>query len=370
MVIILFPLIILSSFLEWFSIEKTFSIPPDQSIPSVKCSTYRHYFAVMADGKTAVYIDPSGRCVKSFDLISGTFAERSSHTTEASSGWGPVRQSADTMFLSGPEVDVASFGRKAGQVNTPLALTCDRGGNLLVSDLGNRRVLLFDTSLSFLSSFLVPTVATVPSNVLMDESGDYVVANLLLDTTSSINSGFHCCVLSATGALLAHFAPTPTIAFERNLWLGVCALIDRDDDHNVYVAFSVDPTICVYNRNRVLTSCIDVKPAWWRPPPILPQSRFQVREEPTDFLESWTRIVKLLYVERGVLLVVAETNGQIEGCATRFIMDIYTTDGQVLVSGVGSDYLPVGTDRDGYIYFLSLSGDKLLRTTLMREQEE
>lgn len=362
MIQLIVPLLLLSSLFDWFNCSEIFIIPENNRLSSEKFANYRHYFAITSDGKTAVYIHPTARSVKCFDLTSGTIYEKSSHTNSASYSWGPTRRSADTVFLTEADDAVAGTGRKVGQVNTPMAVTCDHRGKLLVSDLGNRRVLVFDSTLDFERSFLVPASVTVPSYVVLDESDNYITANLLLDTLASINSGFHCCVFDSAATLIDRLAPSPPVVFERNLWLGVNALIDNDKYDNIYVCFSVDPTVCVYDHDFNLTSRLYLNPTWWTTPAALPRTTFQVNTEPTEFYESWTRIIKLIHIGDGRLLLAAETNGHVADCPSRFIMDIVTAEGKTLVSAIETDYLPVGCDRNGFIYFLSLDGKELLKT--------
>ncbi|MBD3333354.1 hypothetical protein GF356_10930 [candidate division GN15 bacterium] len=249
-------------------------------------------------------------------------------------------------------------------MNIPIAVGYDRSGTLFVSDVGNRRVSLFSLEGSFESSFLLPPAIGAPSDLRIMPDGNYLLANLQLDSARGLNAGHHCNVVSPSGKLLRSFAYTPKTAFDRNLWLGVYSVFDLDEDGNVYVAFTIEPVVYVYNAAGELLRTFGETPEWWVSPPDLQVPQFRINDEPDGFYTSWTRVVRLFYVGEGKLLRCTETNGLIKGCSQPYVLDVFATDGRLVAGGIESKYLPIGADSNSMIYFVSARGDRVIRNSL------
>lgn len=368
--LILGLVVLLVPFGNYFSTRKVFPIPPENRVSSEKHSTYRHYFSVSPDGTRVAFIDAKKQEVCSYSLDGGTSDVVAEHTDVSGYAWGPTKHHPETLYLTETVSDIIHKGRRPDQVNIPIAIKYDRSGKLFVSDLGNRRVSVFEVDGNLENSFLLPMTTQCPSDMRETSNGNYLLSNLFLDRSRSINAGYHCNLFSRTGKLVKSFAYTPKTAFDRNLWLGVYSLFDLDEQGNIYVAFTVEPVIYVYNSAGELQMTFGETPGWWVPPPKLEASRFRIRSEPDNFHGSWTRIIKLVHTRDGKLILCAETNGLVEGCSKRFIMNVYSIDGKLIAEGIESDYLPVGVDNDNMIYFLSVSGDRLLKTSLIEAEEK
>ena len=362
--------VLLAPFTGHFSVHEVFPIPPEIRVSSEKYSTYRHSFTVSPDGAQVAFIDPEEQEVRSYDLVRGVSGMVAAHTDVSGYEWGPIKQQGDTIYFTEAVNDIARRGRRPNEVNIPIAIKYDRSGKLFVSDLGNRRVSIFGVDGNLENSFLLPMTTQCPSDMRETSNGNYLLSNLFLDRSRSINAGYHCNLFSPTGKLLKSFAYTPKSACDRYLWLGVYSLFDLDDRGNTYVAFTVDPAIYVYNSAGELMMTFGETPGWWVPPPKLEAPPFRIRGEPDGFHGSWTRVIKLVYAGNDRLILCAETNGLVEGCSKRFIMNVYFTDGKLIAEGIESDYLPVGVDNDNMIYFLSVTGDRLLKTSLIEPEEK
>ncbi|MCK4372408.1 MAG: hypothetical protein KAW61_04640 [candidate division Zixibacteria bacterium] len=353
-----------------FTTQKVFPISSEVRISGEKGWTDWSYFTVGPDGARVAFIDPKRQEVRSYSLDGGTSNMVAEHTDVSDYAWGPTKHHPETLYVTETVNNIARKGRKPDEVNVPIAVKYDRSGKLLVSDLGNRRISVFSPEGMFESSFLLPQTVDAPSDIRATNDGNYLLSNLSLDRSRGINAGYHCNFLSRTGKLLKSFAYTPKIAFERNLWLGVHSLFDLDERGNIYVAFTVEPAIYVYNSAGELTKSFGETPGWWVPPPKLQSSRFVIEDEPEDFYGSWTRVIKLVYAGNGKLILCAETNGLVEGCSKPFILDVYSTDGKLIAGSIESDCFPVGVDNDNMIYFLSVTGDRLLKTSLIEPEEK
>jgi hypothetical protein len=369
--LILGLVVLLVPFGNYFSTRKVFPIPPEIHVSSEKHSTYRHYFSVSPDGTRVAFIDAKKQEVCSYSLDGGTSDVVAEHTDVSGYAWGPTKHHPETLYLTETVSDIIHKGRRPDQVNIPIAIKYDRSGKLYVSDIGNRRVSIFGVDGNLESSFLLPMTTRCPSDIREISNGDYLLSNLFLDKSRDITAGYHCNFFSPTGKLLQSFAYTPKIAFDHNLRKGVYSLFDLDERGNIYVAFTVEGVIYVYNSAGELMMTFGETPEWWVPPPKQgAASRFEVWKEPEDFYGSWTRVIKLVYAGNRRLILCAETNGLVEGCSKRFIMNVYSTDGKLIAESIESDYLPVGVDNDNMIYFLSVTGDRLLKTRLIEPEEK
>jgi hypothetical protein len=353
-----------------FTAQKVFSIPSEVRISGEKGWTDWSYFTVGPDGARVAFIDPKRQEVRSYSLNGGTSSVMAEHTDVSSYAWGPTKHHPETLYVTETVNDIARKGQRPDEVNVPIAVKYDRSGKLFVSDLSNRRVSVFSPEGTFESSFLLPQTVGAPSDIRATNDGNYLLSNLFLDNSRGINAGYHCNFFSPTGKLLKSFAYTPKVAFDRNLWLGVYSLFDLDKQGNIYVAFTVEPVIYVYNSAGELMMTFGETPEWWVPPPKLEASRFRIRSEPNGFHGSWTRVIKLVYAGNGRLIRCAETNGLVEGCSKPFILDVYSTDGKLIAGSIESDCFPVGVDNDNMIYFLSVTGDRLLKTRLIEPEEK
>jgi hypothetical protein len=361
---ILAVLILLAPFSNCFTEGNVYNVPKEAQVSSTGYSTYRHWLTVSPDGRRVVYIDTEAKEVRALNLESSTTSAVAQHTDHAESVWGTTAGRGDTVYFSGDISKVARQGQRPNEVNIPIAVGYDRSGTLFISDVGNRRVSLFSLEGSFENSFLLPTAIGAPSDLRIIPDGNYLLANLYLDSARGLNSGYHCNVVSPSGKLLRSFAYTPKTAFDRNLWLGVYSVFDLDEDGNVYVAFTIEPVVYVYNTAGELLRTFGETPKWWVSPPHLQVPRFRISNEPDGFYTSWTRVVRLLYVSGGKLLRCTETNGLIKGCSQPYVLDVFSTDGRLVAGGIQSEYLPISADSNGMIYFVSVNGDRLIRTSL------
>lgn len=353
----------IASFGDVFAIDTSVEIPAAIRVSGGKW-TYWSYCAVSPGGGTVAFIDPALHEVLTYDLAAQRATTAVAHTETARQASFASTEELGTFDWEAFVSRVARNGRSRDQVNVPVAIAYDRKGRLLVSDLGNRRVSIFDAGGSFAGSFLLGADDNAPSEIRTLPDGNLLCANLRLDPHGQMNGGHHCNVYSPDGAWMRSLAYTPPIAFERNLWLGVGACVDVDANGNAYVGFSVDPTIRVYDSTGRETQTFGSNPPWFVHPPALPAVLFQRENEPRGFWESWTRLIKVVHIGGGHLLRVALTNGKVAGTDKPFVIDVLSSDGSSLIPGVAADAWPVGVDRDGAIWWLTWKGDKLLRTHL------
>jgi len=361
-------IVLITPFAGNFSVYEEFPLPPEVWVSSEQYSTYRGYLTIRPDGTRLAFIDQEALEVRSYDLVKGVSGQVAPHTDVADYQWGPTKREGDTIYFTGTVSDIARQGRRPDEVNTPIAIKYDRSGRLFVSDLGNRRVSVFSPEGSFESSFLLPQSVSAPSDMRITANGNYLLSNLSLDSSRGNNAGYHCNLFSPDGRLLKSFAYTPKTAFDRNLWLGVYALFDLDERGDIYVAFTVDPALYVFNSAGELQKTFGEIAGWWIPPPKLETPRSRIRSEPDGFHGSWTRVVKLIYAGDGRLIRCTETNGLIKDCSKPFILDVFSTDGRLIAGGIESEYLPVGVDNDNMIYFLTVSGDHLVKSAWIESE--
>lgn len=347
-----------------FSIEKEYNIPESIQVSGENAWTDWSYCSVNYSGTKAAFINPKNHNVVSLEIDKSDLEIASPHTSNMSSVSHFTTTDIESFNPNSLISKVVSNGRKKNEVALPVSIHYTHDNNLLICDNNNRRILITDNDNKYISSFLLTGKTAVPNEIRKLADGTFLAAGLNLDYTGNINAGNYCTIYSSKGELLRSFAYTPQVAFDSTLWIGVASLIDIDDAGNIYQTFSVDSKINVYDIFGKLLRTLNYKPKWFYPPNSLQEPHSTLENEPPGFWKSWPRIIKILYLGNNKLLIAAETNGIAEGFGKRFIFDIITTNGQILYSGIPSDYLPVGRDKDNNIYFLSLKGDKLIKTYL------
>ncbi|MFZ5980884.1 MAG: hypothetical protein ACOYVF_09665 [Candidatus Zixiibacteriota bacterium] len=353
---------------EYFEVEYSVPLPEDTRISGEGGWTDWSYCSVNPGGDETALINPKSREVVAYNMKAAL-----SHVVAANFEPGDQQFFFSTRELEAFDLQrwlstIAHNGRKSDEVNLPLAVNYTTAGELLISDMGSRRILHFNSEGDLMRGFLLTGQVAAPNEIKYHQAGIYVAAGLNLDSFSAINGGDYCTIFSAGGEEIRSFAYTPEIAQERNLWIGVSAVLDIDDSGLIYLSFSVEGDIYVYDINGTLQQRLNHRPEWFVDPPALDKPVFKLEREPVGFWKSWTRIVKLLYAGDGFIVLVAENNGLVPGIDKPFIIDILTTDGAVLRSGITSDYWPVGRSDDNGVFWISFSGDHLIKTKLKNRQ--
>lgn len=345
-----------------FEVQSRYPLPSDVHVSGEVDWTYWSYCSVSPSGEFAAILLPDRRevcCVRLGQSTAQVVAARTNHAGDA-----------ESSIMTGPEafggtVDfypIAITGRQADQVSLPLAVCWGADSSLYISDNDNRRVSVFDDQGTFRHSFLLPPSVDAPWCVQRYAGDTLLLSSLRLADPRRINAGFHCHVVTPEGELVRSFAYTPDLAFSRNLWTGVAGHSVVGARGVTYVAFSCEYTVGVYDRDGNCVTVFGEQPSWWVSPPVLPDPEDPRSDLSYGLWSTWTRVVKLLLFDGDKLLRVTETNGLVSDCAHRFILDVFSTDGALLTGGIVADYWPVGAGVNGDVYFLSLTGDEIIRT--------
>lgn len=371
----------LLSFADVFMADTVYCLPPEVRVSGERETSSWSYCTVSPDGASLTFIDPKGNDIRRYRFAQDSLSLVISHTDLGAQSWfdstETVRVSDGRSFArvverpratdstrpARPETTV-QHGRGRDNVNVPVAVSYDADGRLLVSDLGSRRVSVFDVDGGFASSFILGPHEDTPFDIGSLKSGNLVCANLRLDRKGRFNSGYHCNIYSPTGALQKSFAYTPKSATERNLWAGVSSVMDVDTRGNVYVAFSTDPSVHVFDTDGQKTRTLGEVADWFVFPSPLPAPIHERDSPPNGFTTSWTRLIKLSCIDTTYVIRTALTNGLVEGTSDAFLMEVLAMDGSGGTT-LTSNSWPVGTDGSGHVYFLSLKGDLLTRARLI-----
>ncbi len=357
-------LVLLSSFGNQITVETSTAIPKADRVSGAGGWTDWSYCTVSPDGRRAAFIIPLRGEVDVLDLSDEVARTLAAHDGEGSQAFMFSSSDIEDFDFRQWARTVARNGRKKDEVALPLSVHYSRTGNLLISDAGNRRILEFSPDNRLVRSFLLTGDLAAPNEVRVLPDNEFITAGLNLDPKSRLNAGNFCTVFDEAGELVRSFAYTPQSALEKKLWVGVSAVLDIDDEGIIYVSFSVEGDIYAYRSSGELIGKIDYHPAWFVAPPSLSEPDFVLERPPEGFWRSWTRIIKIIYAGDGRLVLAAETNGLVPGVEAPFIFDVLTTDGRVIQSGIPSQYWPVGRDRNNALYWLSFSGDSLVKTRL------
>lgn len=348
-----------------FPVDQVIAIPEEARIGAEKEWTFYSFCTVNSSGTKVYFIEPEALTIVSATLPSAEVSTVAEHATTGSNVQFLTSGKTDELVPFGdigPIRTTAKNGKRRYEVIAPVAVGKAEMELLLVSDAGSNRVVAFNQNDSVVFSFLRTGSVTPPNELRLLSNGDLLAAALKVDRTSPLNEGDFCVVFSRQGEILRSFAHTPAMALERNLWNGVTALLDVDGNDTVFLAFSVEAIPYVYAPDGRLLRKFAGPPQWFHPPEPQPAPVFSIEKEQRGFSRSWPRIIRLLYIGEGRIVLAAETNGRVEGVSAPFVLDVLSSDGTVLYSKISSDYLPVSKDSTGAIYWLSVTGDRLIKT--------
>lgn len=364
--LLVYPIGLMLAFSDAFIIDTVINLPENiQLYGNNKCS-YWNYCDINPAGNKIAFIQPEKNEIWTYRLDAKGY-DTVMHLADSD---GP---DSGSYSKSLPIYDyqyelVSPHGRNHNEVLLPIAVCFTPLGDLLVSDAGSRRISYFGSDNSLQYSFLLTGNFQAPNELKCIAENRYLLAGLNLDSAGPINAGNYCNIFSGDGEFVKSFAYTPRSILDANLWFGVSALVDVDNEGFIYVTFNAEGKIYKYNEWGILLSEFSDIPDWFIEPMKLPEPTFLVNKEPRGFRESWTRIIRLIYIGNGYLVMAALTNGKVPGTESPVIIDIYTTNGTLYKSGIESDYFPIGRDRKNALYFLSFNENKLVRTFL-REDE-
>ncbi|HWO58131.1 MAG TPA: hypothetical protein VNN55_11260 [bacterium] len=345
-----------------FRIDTSYTLPPSIQVSGEHGWSEWSFCTVAPEGDRIALIVPTRHEVVTYELNSGHQSVAVKHTAGAALASHESGEALEGFDWQTFVKTVARQGRNPDQVNIPVAVAFDRSGRLMVSDAGNRRLSMFARHGDVVSSFLFGADEDVPSTMRLASHGNILCANLRLDRKQRLNAGHHCNLYTPSGNHLLALAYTPSIAFERNLWVGVAATFDVDTAGTIFQTFTCDPTVHVYDQSGREVRSFGASPTWFVGPPVLSPPIFELESPPPSYWTAWTRPIGITCIDQDRVLRTSLSNGKVPGVSAPFIIDVFTKDGELVAEGVPSDAWPIGVDRDGAIYFLTLKGDRLLKT--------
>jgi len=137
-----------------FAVDSVVNLPPQLRLAASPECTYWNFCTVSSAGDALIYINPDLGEIQRYD-----FAHERIDTVADRGGTGrphPGEFSEPLPAFAYKETTVVQSGRGRGQVDVPLAVSCTRSGDLLVSDLGNRRISALGVDGKLRTSFLLP----------------------------------------------------------------------------------------------------------------------------------------------------------------------------------------------------------------------
>lgn len=347
-----------------FAVDSVINLPPQLDLAASPECTYWNFCVINPSGNGIIFIDPVLGGIQRYDFGRAgvdTVADRG-----AAERVQPGEFSEPVPAYEYNPMTVASSGRGRGQVDVPLAVSCTGSGDLLVSDLGKRRISVFGVDGTLKSSFLLPPSMNPPNELKQSPSGDFLLIGLKLDSRGAANTGTYGNRFSLDGILLDSFLTVPQVVLSRNLWSGVAAVADIDDAGDIFAVFNVEGCVYWWGFGQHEAERMTEPPDWFTPPPKLDPPLSPGEKPPREFTRSWPRIIRLVSDGRNRLVMAALTNGRVSGVSTPLVLEVYGTDGGVVASRIPSDCFPIGRDAGGYVYFLSIDGKRLLKTHIRK----
>lgn len=253
---------------------------------------------------------------------------------------------------------IGEKGRGPGEHIIPFGVGIGPNEEIIVSDHASRRINIFDKSGNFLSSFIISGNHWPPNIICSDSKGNIFLSGLK-ENYEKEGSDTWINKYESTGQYIKSF-------FSRNnnqewlLSMSPPVSFDISDEDLIYAVNINKYEISVFDTNGILLRKIGKAPVYFREPdPHLKldfakfekKSQADIMEELTRLSESWTRIFVIKAVEE-YLLMGLKTNNLVKEFDKTYVYDIWDNNGDLVKSGIQSDYKFLCCDRDDRLYFL------------------
>ena len=255
-------------------------------------------------------------------------------------------------------------GQGPGEYNLPLAMGLDSEGRIHVEDSSMRRVNTYSEDGTFLKSFTFSSPHTQASVLRVDSAGNRFLSALTdhagphsrdnwlvqYDDKGKYSRSFYE-DLSGRGWV---FRMNPNFTFDIHGDVLYAMQIDR---------YKVD---LFKSDGRWLRSLCKPPDYFIRPDEayMLDDQKYKNRPQKEIYDElirlsnSWTRIMRLDIVDDRMMLIVTAANGLVKNCQQPYIIDLWTIGGELVASGIPSDYKFLCSDKKGNVYFLIKSDEE------------
>lgn len=250
---------------------------------------------------------------------------------------------------------VGNNGPGPGEFQGPRTVYIDSRHRIYIVDSKSRKINIYGPEGKYQSSFLFSS-SHGPGDITVDSHKGVFMGALSVPT----GSGARCDWLQkydSQGRFVRSFYKdisgkdwvfrmNPNFLFDVSEDLIYAMQINRYD-------------IQVFNNNGDLVKSFGRAPGYYRAPDesyVMDDTKFpsveKIKAELYRLMESWTRPMHLEIVDPGTILIQSAANGLIKGISTKYVIDLWSTNGDLITEEIPCDYQFLCSDRKGNCYFL------------------
>lgn len=258
---------------------------------------------------------------------------------------------------------IGTRGQGPGEFISLYSLYIDPSGEIFVPDFKPRRINRFDQNGRFIDSF-IQGLHWPPHILVSDSKGDLYLGGLKLDPEGK-SSGSWIHKYRRSGKHLISFYPpsgSPSQDWLQNIYPFFGFDIGPDD--RIYAVQMHEYKISVYDvKGRLLRSFGEIPPHFKKLDPGIKVDWDKITQQSemvaalTRASQSWTKIIQLDILPGPFLLMTLEMNKLVKGYDRKYALDILTLDGRARLSGIPTDFIYLGSDRKGFVYFLEYTDE-------------
>lgn len=249
---------------------------------------------------------------------------------------------------------IGRSGEGPGEFQTPKSVAIDKEGKIYIADNDARRINIFDRNGDFLNSFVITGMHWVPWTMRINSNGDIFMAGYKEDFEHPF-TGTWIHKYNIKGKYLKSFYPTNRFAIGQLLaYYSLCSF-DIDTDDYLFAVQASEYKIYKHDSEGRLIKTFGKAPSYFiKPKRFPPPKKWQLLsdKEREELTKSWTHIKKLIIVKNKYILLILETNNLLKRYESKYIIDIYDKDGNLIVGGLGTNYKLLCKDHNSNLYFL------------------
>jgi len=270
-----------------------------------------------------------------------------------------------SIFFKSDGSLIKFLGRKGqgpGEFMGPLVATISGEGDIYIADHDTRRINIYNSSGEFRTSFILSGQHWTPHIMRINSKGMLLLGGYKADFKKP-NTGPWINIYNKKGKYMKSFFPTNPRASGNLIRPFSKCWFELDENDILYAIQETDYKIYKFNSEFKLLEEFGNVPSYYSPPNLPPNEKGvksinELREKREKYYASWTQLVNLTVIKSHILILL-ETNG-LKGIKSKFILDIYNKDGDLILGGIQTDYKFICKDKNNNLYFLIYSDEESL----------
>lgn len=243
---------------------------------------------------------------------------------------------------------IGSRGNVPGQFSLAYGLAHDPQDNLYVLDLNQSRVHIFDSSGTFQISFAFSHIGTPGIALAIANSGDIYVGGFAagVNAASTKREKHVIHKFDREGNHLLSFFPLDEQVEKLNLQVVGGVRFSINSSGNLYAIQQVTPQFFKFSPNGQLLGRFGGAPSFYKAPFDFPSQLPNDKSRVNKLLARWTQLIDIHLIPDNLVLLTYRIHSPME-----YAIEIYDEVGRLVKDRIGSDLLPLFSDKQNTIYF-------------------